>query len=65
MNDWFTIEQIDKKTYIMVIDRCDLPEGYHVDTYDFFQGTPNSQITYFTVLIKNLLLGRVGIRERR
>lgn len=24
----------------MVIDRCDLPEGYNVDTYDFFQGTP-------------------------
>jgi len=24
----------------MVIDRCDLPEEYNVDTYDFFQGTP-------------------------
>lgn len=24
----------------MVVDRCDLPEGYNVDTYDFFQGTP-------------------------
>jgi glyoxylase-like metal-dependent hydrolase (beta-lactamase superfamily II) len=24
----------------MVIDRCDLPKGYNVDTYDFFQGTP-------------------------
>lgn len=24
----------------MVIDRCDLPEGYDVETCDFFQGTP-------------------------
>lgn len=24
----------------MVIDRCDLPEGYDVDTYQIFQGTP-------------------------
>lgn len=24
----------------MVIDRCDLPEGYEVSTYQFFQGTP-------------------------
>jgi glyoxylase-like metal-dependent hydrolase (beta-lactamase superfamily II) len=24
----------------MVIDRCDLPEGYDVGTYEFFQGTP-------------------------
>lgn len=24
----------------MVIDRCDLPEGYDVSTYEFFQGTP-------------------------
>lgn len=24
----------------MVIDRCDLPEGYDVNTYQFFQGTP-------------------------
>lgn len=31
-----TIEQIRE----MVVDRCDLPEGYQVDTYDFFQGTP-------------------------
>ena len=23
----------------MVIDRCDLPEGYNVSTYEFFQGT--------------------------
>ena len=30
-----TMEQIRE----MVIDRCDLPEGYNVDTYDFFQGT--------------------------
>ena len=31
-----TIEQIRE----MVIDRCDLPVGYKVDTYDLFQGTP-------------------------
>ncbi|MEA4823595.1 MAG: MBL fold metallo-hydrolase [Clostridiaceae bacterium] len=24
----------------MVVDRCDLPEGYEVGTYEFFQGTP-------------------------
>ena len=24
----------------MVVDRCDLPEGYDVNTYQFFQGTP-------------------------
>jgi len=24
----------------MVVDRCDLPEGYDVGTYEFFQGTP-------------------------
>lgn len=24
----------------MIIDRCDLPKGYNVDTYDFFQGMP-------------------------
>ncbi len=24
----------------MVVDRCDLPEGYNVDNYKFFQGTP-------------------------
>lgn len=24
----------------MVVDRCDLPEGYNVDTYEFFQGVP-------------------------
>jgi len=24
----------------MVIDRCDLPEGYDVNTYKFFQGVP-------------------------
>lgn len=24
----------------MVADRCDLPEGYDVDKYKFFQGTP-------------------------
>lgn len=25
----------------MVIDRCDLPENYDVNTYEFFQGTPS------------------------
>lgn len=24
----------------MVVDRCDLPDGYDVGTYEFFQGTP-------------------------
>lgn len=32
-----TIEQIKD----MVIDRCDLPDGYDVDKYKFFQGNPN------------------------
>ena len=31
-----TLEQIKD----MVVDRCDLPEGYNVDNYRFFQGTP-------------------------
>ncbi|ENJ9653629.1 TPA: MBL fold metallo-hydrolase [Clostridium botulinum] len=31
-----TLEQIKD----MVVDRCDLPEGYNVDNYKFFQGTP-------------------------
>ena len=31
-----TLEQIRE----MVIDRCDLPEGYDVSSYEFFQGTP-------------------------
>lgn len=31
-----TIEQIKG----MVIDRCDLPDGYDVKNYEFFQGTP-------------------------
>jgi glyoxylase-like metal-dependent hydrolase (beta-lactamase superfamily II) len=31
-----TMEQIKG----MVIDRCDLPEGYDVNEYEFFQGTP-------------------------
>ncbi|HDK7175534.1 TPA: MBL fold metallo-hydrolase [Clostridium sporogenes] len=31
-----TLEQIKN----MVVDRCDLPEGYNVDNYRFFQGTP-------------------------
>lgn len=36
-----TMEQIKG----MVIDRCDLPEGYNVDSYDFFQGTPTRVLT--------------------
>lgn len=31
-----TLEQIKD----MVVDRCDLPEGYNVDNYKLFQGTP-------------------------
>ena len=31
-----TIEQIKE----MVVDRCDLPEGYDVNKYEFFQGKP-------------------------
>jgi len=31
-----TMEQIRD----MVVDRCDLPKGYDVSTYEFFQGTP-------------------------
>jgi glyoxylase-like metal-dependent hydrolase (beta-lactamase superfamily II) len=31
-----TLEQIKK----MIIERSDLPEGYYVDTYNIFQGTP-------------------------
>jgi glyoxylase-like metal-dependent hydrolase (beta-lactamase superfamily II) len=31
-----TMEQIKG----MVADRCNLPEGYNVDNYEFFQGTP-------------------------
>jgi glyoxylase-like metal-dependent hydrolase (beta-lactamase superfamily II) len=31
-----TMEQIKG----MVVDRCDPPEGYNVDNYEFFQGTP-------------------------
>lgn len=31
-----TMEQIKE----MVVDRCDLPEGYDVNKYDFFQGMP-------------------------
>lgn len=31
-----TMEQIKE----MVVDRCDLPEGYNVDEYKFFQGSP-------------------------
>lgn len=33
-----TIEQIKD----MVVDRCDLPDGYDVNRYEFFQGQPTS-----------------------
>lgn len=29
----------------MVVDRCDLPAGYDVNTYEFFQGTPTKVLT--------------------
>ena len=29
----------------MVLDRCDLPESYDVNTYEFFQGTPAKLLT--------------------
>lgn len=25
---------------VMVVDRCDLPEGYNVNAYELFQGMP-------------------------
>lgn len=28
----------------MVLDRCDPPEGYNVDTYEFFQGRPTEKL---------------------
>lgn len=36
-----TIEQIKE----MVVDRCDLPEGYDVNKYEFFQGKPTRVLT--------------------
>lgn len=36
-----TIETIRE----MVVDRCDLPTGYDVNTYEFFQGTPTKVLT--------------------
>ncbi len=36
-----TIEQIKG----MVVDRCDLPEGYDVNQYEFFQGEPTRVLT--------------------
>jgi len=36
-----TIEQIKE----MVVDRCDLPEGYDVSEYRFFQGNPTRVLT--------------------
>lgn len=34
----------------MVIDRCDLPVGYNVDSYEFFQGTPTRILTDHDVI---------------
>lgn len=39
----------------MVIDRCDLPEGYDVNKYDFFQGKP-------TKILKNNDVINIGNR---
>lgn len=39
-----------EQTKAMVIDRCDLPERYNVDTYDFFQGTPTRVLTDYDVI---------------
>lgn len=36
-----TMEQIQG----MVVDRCDLPEGYDVNKYEFFQGKPTKVLT--------------------
>lgn len=41
-----SLERIKK----MVIDRCDLPEGYNVDTYVFFQGKPTRVLTDHDVI---------------
>ncbi len=40
--DWLdgTFPLTLKQIKAMVIDRCDLPEGYNVDSYEFFQGMP-------------------------
>jgi len=29
----------------MVVDRCDLPDGFNIDDYVVFQGTPTSLLT--------------------
>ena len=41
-----TIEQIRD----MVIDRCDLPECYNINTYDLFQGTPTKVLEDYDVI---------------
>jgi glyoxylase-like metal-dependent hydrolase (beta-lactamase superfamily II) len=41
-----TMEQIKG----MVIDRCDLPEGYDVNEYEFFQGTPTKVLNDYDVI---------------
>ncbi|HGG0417695.1 TPA: MBL fold metallo-hydrolase [Clostridium sporogenes] len=47
-----TLEQIKD----MVVDRCDLPEGYNVDNYKFFQGTP-------TMVLKDNDIIDIGARS--
>ena len=47
-----TLEQIKD----MVVDRCDLPEGYNVDNYKFFQGTP-------TIILKDNDIIDIGGRS--
>ncbi|WP_331482404.1 hypothetical protein [Otoolea muris] len=46
-----------KKPYItvesgteMVVDRCDLPDGFHVDDYVFFQGRPTKVLNDHDVI---------------
>lgn len=41
-----TMDQIKE----MVVDRCDLPEGYDVDHYQFFQGTPTRVLNHHDLI---------------
>jgi glyoxylase-like metal-dependent hydrolase (beta-lactamase superfamily II) len=34
----------------MVVDRCDLPEGFNVDDYQLFQGTPTRVLKDYDVI---------------
>ena len=34
----------------MVVDRCDLPDGFHVDDYVFFQGRPTKVLNDHDVI---------------